>query len=271
MSSLALITQELHRRNGEAQVLKAAIEQLDQQAAVGILGSMSLTVTGCKNSEGKAVEDSKISVRANIEGKADSKMEGRCSEELKFQISSFEEVLVLTCYEEKMPAEEMGDGEEGVTEQASVASVPYCINFPVKDAKDMVTTELTGSCSETNETMSISIKVLLDETKDALESSKKELQQLEESISALQEAAKAAHTETQQAAVQERERKKQQGQGKGGAAGAGGAPVAQQAPKGPSFMEMGAQAAAVAYSMGSYLVFGGAVTVIYLYGDYASI
>ena len=271
MSSMALVTAELHKRNGERLELVSAIEALEQQKAISIAGSVSLSVTSCKSGEGKAVEESKIAVTVDIEGKSGSKKAGKMNSKMSLQVSSIEEVLVITCYEEKVSAGEMPAGidavEGGVTEQASVVSVPFTAKFPVKDAKDIVTCELQGSCSETTETMSIQVKVVLDETEDALEQKKKQLAQVEKSIAELGETVKAAHDETAEKARQERSKPK----AVTGGAKAGGANAAASAQKGPTLLEMGAQAAAVAYGMGTYLVFGGAVAVIYLYGDYASV
>lgn len=268
MSSLALVTQELHKRNGEKLELQSAIEALEQQEAVNIAGSLSLSVTGCKSEDGKAVEESKLAVVAEIEGKTGTKKEGKINDKMSMQVSALSEILLITCYVDKISAGETpteDNDEEGVMEKSSVVSIPFMAKYPVKDAKDVVTCEIQGSCSETSETMFMQVKVVLDETGETLDRKKKELSQVEKSISALQESAKAAHDETVAQAKKEKGKQKADRGAKAG--GADSASVA----KGPTLLEMGAQAATVAYGMGTYLVFGGAVAVIYLYGDYASI
>ena len=141
--------------------------------------------------------------------------------------------------------------------------MPFTAQFPVKDAEDVVTCERLGSCSETRETISMQVKVVLEGTEEELERKKKELSQVEESVAKLQESAKAAHNETVAQAKKEKSKQK--------AASVSGGVNPASTQKGPNLLEMGAQAAAVAYGMGTYLVFGGAVAIIYLYGDYASV
>ena len=59
MSSLALVTQELHKRNGERLELQSAIEALEQQKATNIAGIVNVSVTSCKSGDGKIVKRAK--------------------------------------------------------------------------------------------------------------------------------------------------------------------------------------------------------------------
>jgi hypothetical protein len=274
MSSLALITAEMHKIGGRYQEVSNEVANLDEEAKAGVSASVTLTVLSCEGAEGKSVDSAAISVSVTVNSDGtETKKDGKVDEALAFKISTMEEVLSITCYNEKRGAEPIEEAE-GVTEQASVISVPFTAEFAVKEAskETAMTTKLEGKCDESSESMNINVKITLDTTEDLIASKKRELQELEASIIELQKALKAENAAQTESA--KKEKKKPAAAGSSSpkkAAAAGGTVSKPKVSLGQRVSQLSQWAVGVAYNSGSYFIFAGAVSAIYLYGDYASI
>ena len=270
MSSLALITAEMHKIGGRYQEVSNEVANLDEEAKAGVSATVSVTVLSCEGSEGKSVDSAAISVSVMVKSDRTEK-DGKVDEALAFKISTMEEVLSITCYNEKRGAEPIEE-TEGVTEQASVVSVPFTAEFAVKEAskETAMTARLEGKCDESSESMNINVKITLDTTEDLIASKKRELQELEASIIELQKALKAENAAQSESAKKEKKKPAATGSSspKKAAAGAVSKP---KVSLGQRVSQLSQWVVGVAYNSGSYFIFAGAVSAIYLYGDYASI
>lgn len=273
MSTLALITAEMHKLNSRAQECDAEISRQSEAKASGVLGAVSVTVLGCEEAVGKVpVDDAKISVTVaiNLGESESSSKDAKVKEAVDFDVHTMEEVFTITCHYDKMGTAPMDDSGD-IAQQASVVVVPFKAELPIKDvSRDVaMTTTLDGKCDETTEVLGIRVKILVDMIDDLIASKRKEIEQIEASIGELQKALKAENAAQAEGAKKE---KAQAASPKPKAASG----ASEAAPKANTnymqvAMQMGQFALGMAYNSGSYLIFGGAVSLIYFYGDYASI
>jgi hypothetical protein len=279
MSSLALITAEMHKLNSRAQECDAEIGQLEAKAKGGVFGQASLTVLGCEEAAGKlAVDESKINVTVamNLGDTESSSKDAKVKEGIDFDVNTMEEILHITCHYDKKGTGPIGDSED-ISEQASVVVIPFKAQLAIKEVStDMaMTTTLEGKCDETTEVLGIRVQIVVDKIEDLVASRRKESTQIESSLGELQKALKAENAAQAESAKKEKAEKTKKAQVASSkpktASGTTGVSPKSSTNYMQMAMQMGQFALGMAYSSGSYLLFGSAVTIIYFYGDYASI
>ena len=102
MSSLALITAEMHKLNSRAQECDTAKENLQQAKASSVRGYASLIVLGCMAEGPVEVDPEKISVSVAMTDNEDSLKNVKVKEEVKFDLRTMVEGFTITCHHEKM-------------------------------------------------------------------------------------------------------------------------------------------------------------------------
>jgi len=280
---------ELDRRHAE---LAAVAEEVKEWTEYGEEGGdfaashLTFTVMSVTERIGAPVDANSILIQVSIAntddnggddtGSADDAALGAYNihEDAKAVAESFSIVLdsknvslKVSCHRQYSAlATKPAGGEEedaGVSEQQSVKSVPYVAVFDVnlmwqgEPDSTTFTCELEATCND-EPSLILHVKASLDDCANMKAIKEKEAAQLQDSILELEN------------------KLKDQSKDQSSSAGAGSnSPKATKkqkkvkAPqaKGPSAMEI----AALVYKKRSYLLFSGAVALIYFYGEYASV
>ena len=272
MSSQALIVAEMHKLTSRAQECESVKSTLVQAKESSLEGYASVTVLGCVADGGSvAIDDAKIAVVVATKGEHESSKSGKVNEALTFDLATMEEVFTITCNHEMKGSGPMDD-TGGIEEQASVVVIPYKAEISLIESgtDGAMTMSLEGKCDETTEVLGIRIKIVVDKIDDLISSKVKESAEIEASLGELQKQLKAENAAQTESAKKESAKKGQASKSKA----ASSSTDVTASPK-ISFAQMAMQAGqiaiGVAFSSGSYLIFGGAATLIYFYGDYASI
>ena len=303
------VVAELGLKHAELESVKEEISTWESHKESGKAGVLSFSVRSVTTATGKEVDAASVSVQVQIDGAeaeataGDSAAEGlfgvpgakAVGETFTFALEALDVSLRVTCHENSVkeaasavegddaaaaPAAE--EGEATLAAEPSVQSVPYIAVFDGRNTPSSTTErrDIEASCSETGETVVLSVNSLFDRCEHVLASKISEAKQIKASIEELEGILK-------EGAAASSEKAPDVGAAPAGAADAdsAGAEKPAAAPKkekkskkskaatgqGFSIAQAGAFGAAALIEHRSYWLFGGAALAIFFWGDNASV